>query len=70
MHSECITKHVDSLYLHKESLPHSITLLLVIDGRDGDVQSTNGSRPQLHAERFATSDFDHQLVIVGQSALQ
>ena len=70
MHSECITKHIHRLYLHKESLPHSITLFLVVDGRDGDVQPTNGSRPQLHAECFATSDFDHQLVIVRQSALQ
>ena len=64
------TNHIHSLYLHKKRLPHSITLFLVIDGRDGDVQSTNGSRSQLHAERFATSSFYHQLVIVRQSALQ
>ena len=64
------TNHIHSLYLHKECLPHSVTLFLIVDGRNGDLQSTNGSRSQLHAERFATSSFDHQLVIVRQSALQ
>ena len=51
-------------YLDKESLPHSVTLFLVIDGRDGDVQATNGSGPQLHAECLTSSNLYHQLAVV------
>ena len=71
MYYDCCTKtKFHRLYLDKENLPHSVTLFLLGDGRDGDVQSTNGSRPQLHAKCHTTTGLYHQLVIVRQSALQ
>ena len=62
--------HIYTLYLHKESFPHSIALFLIGDGRDGDVQPTNSSRSQLHAERLTAAGLYHQLVVVREGALQ